>query len=1641
MLKRLMTFLLCIAIAVSLMPTTFAEGQAVRSANNATVQLLTDVYESGSGSFTLTESSRFYLVSDAEPTGEMIEFVQFLSTQFAADGLPSSQTLPIVYGEEPFAQSGDVILKLDTSVGGGIAESYKITVDSEHIRIAGTDLRGLMYGAFMVMKYMRLNGEAGMAGCTIQDSPDAAERTVMLDCGRKYFTAEWIKNYIRQMAFMGYNTFEIHFAEDQGFRLDIWDSNYFTSPNGNDFSWACGGMVGSWVNSAYQDYADEHKYLTAKEMVEIIEVAKQYQIDVIPSFDTPMHCQYLRRIWSAHVGGTVASELDSNYYTVNKNFSFVYNGKKYSSAGITNVSTGKTSSYNSTYDCWDNIMSKNDSGNRSGTKTIDVTNAVGRNLMLALTEDFAAFFKQYGCDEFNICADEVAFYRYDGWAGYASSYVSGGSTKYDTLIDYVNEVTELLYDYDFHVRAFCDFIDRDGEYDTDFTTSSYANSTWFQRNIEFDPDLEIVYWELPYTNSGVQPVDTFIDKGSKIYNAVENYNYYVLALYQSKYDDRGGYRFNWAHISAENVFNLWNPTVFSFPNKTECVVNAADVDGGYFLIWSDYGAMSTESEIWNGIDSSGTYNVIERMWSNVSKMWNYDLNSAMTFSNFASMTKAMGYYPGYTDCTKALTLPTAQSVQPAHNYESEITTEPTCTQDGVRTYTCTNCGDVRTEAIPALGHSYEGASCARCGSDRDYVLMHFQNGSPELEYTWEMVHGTYHGNGIVNGDTFGAFKGYILNATDPYLRMTDGNINYDLRSGDVVQIRVQLSNEADSVLTEQTGLTEGTLLFDQNFKAYLQTSANEYFNETYTGKVDVIEGLQDGEYGIATLQISNAAIGTTLQRIRIDFMDSWKEAASGIFRLDYIYIGPPESAPVKVDILDEDGNELYSQYHGYKTSMTQMPQAPEKASDEEMHYVFNGWKNEQGAIVDVETYSLLNDTVFTASYEAKTHSFTYTDNEDGSRSFVCQDCQYEKVCTHTWNEGEVVIQPGCVAQGEKIYTCQCGASYSEAIEATGHSYEKLVTDPTCTENGFTTNTCTVCGDTYTDAEVDALGHTYESVVTAPTCTDSGFTTNTCTVCGDTYTDAEVDALGHTYESVVTAPTCTEIGFTTYTCATCAASYTDDLIEANGHSYDEGVVTLEPTCVSEGVMTFTCHCGDSYTQAIAAEGHSMILKPYVAATCVDAGYSEHYECSLCQLTFIDEAGEYPLPLKYFAISARGHNYKASVTAPTCTEGGYTAYACAACGDSYTADETAALGHSYAYANNGENHTVTCGNCDYNASEDHNYVDGTCICGAVEVTEPKYEPKESLKFTMSISVGAEMTVTYNIMGADVNSYSDFYLEVKKDVAGGEPVTTVYGITANREQMTAKVNPATGEALMYQVTYKGINAKEMGDNFSTTLYAVGEDGTIYYGTTVVDSIKSFLVGKIDAETSIPELKTMAVDMLKYGAAAQVRLGYNTDNLVTADLTEDQLAYATKEIPEAVNNAASTGEGASVNTNITVTSRVQLNLSCVYTTATDPNAVKCVITDSEGKVLAEIAATNKGNIMFSAIYENVGAKEMRDVINATFYEGETAISKTISWSAESYVAQVRAKTNVTEDELNMVNAMLTYGDSVAAYMKANAQ
>ena len=86
-----------------------------------------------------------------------------------------------------------------------------------------------------------------------------------------------------------------------------------------------------------------------------------------------------------------------------------------------------------------------------------------------------------------------------------------------------------------------------------------------------------------------------------------------------------------------------------------------------------------------------------------------------------------------------------------------------------------------------------------------------------------------------------------------------------------------------------------------------------------------------------------------------------------------------------------------------------------------------------------------------------------------------------------------------------------GAGYIDNVQYTTHthSYETVVTEPDCVNDGYTTHTCS-CGDSYVDSQVDALGHNYESVVTEPTPSAQGYTTHTCTRCGDTYVDSYTD---------------------------------------------------------------------------------------------------------------------------------------------------------------------------------------------------------------------------------------------------------------------------------------------------------------------------------------------------------------------------------------------------------------------------------------------------------------------------------------------------------------------------------------------------
>ena len=349
---------------------------------------------------------------------------------------------------------------------------------------------------------------------------------------------------------------------------------------------------------------------------------------------------------------------------------------------------------------------------------------------------------------------------------------------------------------------------------------------------------------------------------------------------------------------------------------------------------------------------------------------------------------------------------------------------------------------------------------------------------------------------------------------------------------------------------------------------------------------------------------------------------------------------------------------------------------------------------------------------------------------DGSKCSVCGTVITEQneipALGHTCDAE--ITAPDCVNVGYTTYTCSvCGDSYEDdVVAALGHSYDTVVTSPDCVNGGYTTYTCLVCGDSYTDDVVAALGHSYDAVVTAPGCFNIGCTTYTCVVCGDSYADSITDAVGHIYETVVTSPDCVNGGYTTYTCSVCGDSYVDNMVGALGHTYE--TVVTSPDCVNGGYTTYTCSvCGDSYVDnTVGSLGHTYETIIGKDATCTESGLTEGKMCSIC--------GD--IIVKQEMISAIGHKYEASETKPTCTDAGYTTYSCTACDYSYTADDVDALGHEWLNATCDE--PQTCSVCDATNGEalGHNWLDATIDapktcdrCGATDGDKlPEETPEE-------------------------------------------------------------------------------------------------------------------------------------------------------------------------------------------------------------------------------------------------------------------------------------------------------------------------
>ncbi|MCR4886842.1 MAG: hypothetical protein K5919_07995 [Clostridiales bacterium] len=236
----------------------------------------------------------------------------------------------------------------------------------------------------------------------------------------------------------------------------------------------------------------------------------------------------------------------------------------------------------------------------------------------------------------------------------------------------------------------------------------------------------------------------------------------------------------------------------------------------------------------------------------------------------------------------------------------------------------------------------------------------------------------------------------------------------------------------------------------------------------------------------------------------------------------------------------------------------------------------------------------------------------------------------------------------------------------------------------CTHGAITAVYCRYCGKRHT-AYDPAPGHQWDEgkVTKEPTCTEAGERTYTCTRlitnigCGATYTET-IPALGHDPETISgKAATCTESGLTEGSrCKRCGGTVkAQETIPALGHSWDGGKVTKEPTCTAAGEKTYTCtRCGATRKDSVPVLGHAEQAVSGRAATCTEAGLTEGSKCSRCGATL--KAQE--------SIPALGHAPQAvSGRAATCTEAGLSEGSkCSRCGATLKAQESIpALGHDW------------------------------------------------------------------------------------------------------------------------------------------------------------------------------------------------------------------------------------------------------------------------------------------------------------------------------------------------------------------------
>ena len=268
---------------------------------------------------------------------------------------------------------------------------------------------------------------------------------------------------------------------------------------------------------------------------------------------------------------------------------------------------------------------------------------------------------------------------------------------------------------------------------------------------------------------------------------------------------------------------------------------------------------------------------------------------------------------------------------------------------------------------------------------------------------------------------------------------------------------------------------------------------------------------------------------------------------------------------------------------------------------------------------------------------------------------------------HTYGES-TIVDATCETDGQETKTCgECGHVETTVIPAKNHDYKAVVTNPTCTAQGYTTYVCqNDATHNYVDDYTPATGHT----------DDDG--DNLCDTCGeaicvhvwDIQYDWEIDLSDLENPIVI----CRATGTCNAEDGGCGRTQT-----ATANALGETIFVEEnaqyPTCDEDGFATFYAVFADSWLKpedgqkndskyvTIPKIGHEWVSVDAVDATCTTSGHTAYEYCSNANCGEMRGENE--------VIPALNHDYDSVVTDPTCSTKGYTTHTCQreGCGHSY------------------------------------------------------------------------------------------------------------------------------------------------------------------------------------------------------------------------------------------------------------------------------------------------------------------------------------------------------------------------------------